>query len=170
MENIIIRNIKKQDIPKVVDIQINGWKTAYKGIIEDKYLDTMNKEEKIKKRQKDYMLNGFIIAELNNDVVGFCRYIDNNSFSTEVKEADCELIAIYVRSDLKYNGIGTKLFQYVKNEFIKKERSKMILWCLKDNEASKKFYKKMGGKIICERPIAIGDKFYQEVCFLYNIL
>ena len=45
----------------------------------------------------------------------------------------------------------------------------MILWCLKDNEASKKFYTKMGGKIICERPIAIGDKFYQEVCFLYNI-
>ena len=58
MEDIIIRNIKKQDIPKVVDIHINGWKTDYKGIIEDKYLDTMNKEEKIKKRQKDYMLNG----------------------------------------------------------------------------------------------------------------
>ena len=34
MENIIIRDIKKQDIPKVVDIHIDGWKTAYKGIIE----------------------------------------------------------------------------------------------------------------------------------------
>ena len=169
MENIIIRNIKKQDIPKVVDIQINGWKTAYKGIIEDKYLDTMNKEEKIKKRQKDYMLNGFIIAELNDDVVGFCRYIDNNSSSTEVEDADCELLAIYVKSDLKYKGIGTKLFQYVRDEFIKKGKSKMILWCLKDNEASKKFYTKMGGTIICERPIAIGDKCYPEVCFLYNI-
>ena len=80
MENFIIRNIKKQDIPEVVDIQINGWKTAYNGIVEDRYLDTMNKEEKIKKRQKDYMLNGFIIAELNNEIVGFCRYVDNNSF------------------------------------------------------------------------------------------
>ena len=120
MVNPIIRNIKKKDITTVVDIQINGWKTAYKGIIEDKYLETMNKEEKIKKRQNDYMLNGFIIAELNNDIVGFCRYIDNNSFSREVEEADCELLAIYVKSDLKYNGIGTKLFQYVKNEFIKK--------------------------------------------------
>ena len=169
MENFIIRNIKKQDIPEVVDIQINGWKTAYNGIVEDRYLDTMNKEEKIKKRQKDYMLNGFIIAELNNEIVGFCRYVDNNSFSAEVEEADCELLAIYVKSDLKYIGIGTKLFQYVENEFIKKGKSKMILWCLKDNEASKKFYTKMGGTIICERPIAIGDKFYQEVCFLYNI-
>ena len=169
MENIIIRNIKKKDIHEVVDIQINGWKTAYKGIIEDEYLDSMNKQEKIDKREKDYMKNGFIIAELNNDIVGFCRYIDNNSLSTEVEKADCELIAIYVKPNLKYKGIGTKLFQYVKNEFIKKEKNKMILWCLKDNEASKKFYKKMGGTIICERKIAIGNKEYQEVCFLYNI-
>ena len=33
MENIIIRNIKKKDIPSVVDIQIDGWKLAYRGII-----------------------------------------------------------------------------------------------------------------------------------------
>ena len=108
MENIIIRNIKKKDIHEVVDIQINGWKTAYKGIIEDEYLDSMNKQEKIDKREKDYMKNGFIIAELNNDIVGFCRYIDNNSLSTEVEKADCELIAIYVKPNLKYKGIGTK--------------------------------------------------------------
>ena len=52
---------------------------------------------------------------------------------------------------------------YVKNEFIKKEKSKMILWCLKDNELSKKFYAKIGRKIIHERLIQIGDRFYQEV-------
>lgn len=42
MENIIIRNIKKDDISQVVDIQINGWKIAYKGIIDNEYLNTMN--------------------------------------------------------------------------------------------------------------------------------
>ena len=124
MENIIIRNIKKEDIPEVVEVQINGWKTAYKGIIEDKYLDAMNKEERIKKRQKDYMQNGFIIAELNGDVVGFCRYIYNNSLSTEVEEADCELTALYVKPEFKYKGIGTKLVDYVKEEFKKSGKTK----------------------------------------------
>lgn len=33
MKDIIIRNVCKEDIPRVVDIQIDGWKTAYKGII-----------------------------------------------------------------------------------------------------------------------------------------
>ena len=35
MENIIIRNIEEKDIPSVVDIQIDGWKSAYKGIVDD---------------------------------------------------------------------------------------------------------------------------------------
>ena len=72
-EDIIVRNIKERDIPSVVDIQIEGWKTAYKGIIDDEYLENMNTEEKIKMRQKDYTENRFIVAELNNEVVGFCN-------------------------------------------------------------------------------------------------
>lgn len=35
MENIIIRNVAEKDIPSIADIQVNGWKTAYKGIIDD---------------------------------------------------------------------------------------------------------------------------------------
>ena len=49
MENVIIRNIAEKDIPSVADIQINGWKTAYKGIIDDAILNAMNREEKIER-------------------------------------------------------------------------------------------------------------------------
>lgn len=51
MENIIIRNIEEKDIPSVVDIQINGWKSAYKGIIDDNVLNSMNRDERIEKRK-----------------------------------------------------------------------------------------------------------------------
>lgn len=46
MENIIIRNIEEKDIPRVVDIQIDGWKTAYKGIIDDSILNSMDRDKK----------------------------------------------------------------------------------------------------------------------------
>lgn len=78
-------------------------------------------------------------------------------------------MALYVKPNLKYNGIGTKLFQFAINEFKSKNKTKMILWCLKDNEPSKKFYTKMGGKIIKERKIEIGEKEYLEVGFEYNV-
>lgn len=169
MKDIIIRNIKDEDIPSVVDIQINGWKMAYKGIIDDKYLNSMNRDERIKKRKKDYKENGFIVAELDKKIVGFCRYIDSNKYTHEVQDIDCELIALYVKPDLKYNGIGTKLFQFVIDKFKNINKKKMIIWCLKDNEPSKKFYKKMGGTVIKERLIKIGEKDYAEVGFIYNI-
>lgn len=169
MENIIIRNIEEKDIPNVVDIQINGWKSAYKGIIDDEFLNSMNRDKKIEKRKKDYKEGGFIVAELDNRVVGFCRYVDSNIFTPNILDIDCELIALYVTPNLKYNGIGTKLFQFVLNEFKSKGKTKMILWCLKDNEPSKKFYTKMGGKISKEKTIEIGGKNYLEVGFLYNI-
>ncbi len=158
MENIIIRNIEEKDIPNVVDIQIDGWKSAYKGIVDDNILKSMNRNERIAKRKNDYKENGFIVAELNNQVVGFCRYIDSNKFTQDIPNIDCELLALYVKPKLKYNGIGTRLFQFVINDFKSKNKNKMILWCLKDNESSKKFYIKMGGKIIKERAIEIGKK------------
>ena len=37
MQNIVIRPIERQEIPAIVDIQINGWETAYKGIIADDF-------------------------------------------------------------------------------------------------------------------------------------
>ena len=169
MENLIVRNIEEKDIPSVVDIQIDGWKSAYKGIVDDNILNSMNRNERIEKRRNDYKQNGFIVAELNNQIVGFCRYIDSNKFTPNISNIDCELLALYVKPNLKYNGIGTKLFQFVINEFKSKNKTKMILWCLKNNEPSKKFYAKMGGKIIKERTIEIGEKEYLEVGFEYNI-
>ncbi len=169
MENIIIRNVNEKDISSVADIQVNGWKTAYKGIIDDVILNSMNKDEKIKRFEGNYKKNGFVVAELENEVVGFCRYADSNEFTPNMQDIDCEITALYVKPDLKYNGIGTKLFQFVVNEFKNQSKSKMILWCLKDNEPSKKFYTKMGGKIIKERVIEIGEKSYCEVGFMYNI-
>lgn len=169
MENIIIRNVKKEDIPEVVDIQISGWQTAYKGIIDDLFLSSMNKEERIKQRNEDYTKGGFIVAELDKEIVSFCRYIANNTFSPETPEVDCELLGLYVKPNLKNNGIGTKMFQYVLKEFKKQNKTKMILWCLKDNFPSRNFYEKMGGKVIKERPITIGNKDYMEVGFEYNI-
>ena len=169
--DVIIRNVKEEDLPSVVDIKIKGWQSAYKDIVDSTYLNNLNNEYdiRIEKMKKNYMTNGFIVAVLNDEVVGFCRYTFDNIFSPEIEKADCELCAVYVKPELKYSGLGTKMFNYVVNEFKKKNKSKMILWCLKDNEPSKKFYTKMGGKIIKEKETIIGDIQYQECCFEYSI-
>lgn len=166
---MIVRNVKKEDLRAVSEIAVRGWQTAYRGIIDDEYLDSLSVEANYQKRLKDYKENGFIVAELDNEVVGFCRYTLENLFSKEMTEIDGEICAIYVKPELKRNGIGRELFKYVFNEFKKNGNKKIILWCLKGNYPSRAFYEKMGGVLCGENTIAKGGKEYKEVGFKYNV-
>lgn len=166
---MVVRNVKKEDLRAVAEIAINGWKTAYSGIIDNEYLENLSIEENYQKRLNDYTENGFVVAELNNEIVGFCRYTLENLFSKEYTEIDGEISAIYVKPELKRNGIGRKLFEYVFNEFKKNGNKKIILWCLKENYPSRAFYEKMGGILCGESTITRGGKEYKEVGFKFNV-
>lgn len=106
MQNIVICPIEHQDIPAVVDIQINGWKTAYKEIIADDFLASMNREERIAKREKDFSEKDFIVATTGDELVGFSRYTDPPDQIRGFSGIDCELCALYVKPEQKYRGIG----------------------------------------------------------------
>ena len=78
-------------------------------------------------------------------------------------------MAIYIKPEYKFKGIGTKMFNYITNDMINNNKTKMVLWCLKENEPSKKFYTKMGGKLTSEKEVTIDNKIYFEVSFVYNL-
>ena len=169
MQNIIIRNVKQEDLWAVSSIVVEGWKSAYRGIIDDEFLDSLKVEDNYNKRLKDYQENGFIVAEIDNEVVGFCRYTINNLFSQDVKYIDCELCAIYVKPELQRQGIGKALFNYVIQEQKKNNNKNMILWCLKENYNARKFYEKMGGNLYGKNEIKKGGKKYKEVGYRYDL-
>ena len=95
MQNIIIRNATIDDIEKIADIKIEGWQTAYRGIVEDNYLDNMDREKEIEKRRKniDKGVN-IIVAESNNEIVGFCLYRNFNNYPEKYPNADCEISSL----------------------------------------------------------------------------
>ena len=168
MDNLIIRNVEVDDLDSVADIIVKGWQTAYKGIIDDDYLASMNKDTIREKRKEDYQEGSFIVAELNKEIVGFTRYYDDNRYSIDYP-VDCELMAIYVKPELKYQGIGTKMFNYVIKDFKSKNKKRMVIWCLKDNYPSRKFYEKMGGILIGEKEFIKVGNSYPEVGYLYEL-
>lgn len=164
-----IRDIRKEDLMAVAEITIDGWRTAYKGIIDDDFLNNLSVEENYQRKLKNYTENDFIVAELNNEIVGFCRYIANNYCLDRYPNVDCELCAIYVKTENKRNGIGKELVNYVIRELKKQGRSQMILWCLKDNYPARAFYEEMGGTYCGEQDLQKGNKTYKEVGYIYNL-
>lgn len=45
MSEIIIRNVELKDLKSVSEIVVRGWQTAYRGIVDDDYLDSLSIEE-----------------------------------------------------------------------------------------------------------------------------
>lgn len=168
---IKIRKVQNEqkDIEEIADIQVNAWKTAYEGIIDSKYLKKMNKEDRIKKIKQRDPIGEFVIAQDEDKVVGFCRYTYDNRYLEEIESVDCEICALYLKPEEKRKGIGKQLFKYIVNEFNNLGKKQMIIWCLKENFPSRKFYEAMGGKYYSEKYIEIGDKKYKEVSYLYDI-
>ena len=45
----------------------------------------------------------------------------------------------------------------------------MIIWCFKENKNAQKFYHELGGNIIKEKKVVLGDEEYEEVCFYFDL-
>ena len=48
---IIIRTATTNEAEEIAKIKIEGWQTAYRGIIDDKFLDNMDINEELEKRK-----------------------------------------------------------------------------------------------------------------------
>ena len=167
-EKISIRKVKYEDIEQIVDINIKDWKKVYRGIIDDDILDNLNRDKKRKKWQKHYNIGNVIVAEKAGEVIGYCRYDDNAEY--ENRDIDSEIIALYVDCDKLGRGVGRKLVEYVINDLKIKNKSKMIIWCLEKNKNARKFYEKIGGRLIDdEKYFEIEGREYKEVGYIYDI-
>lgn len=165
---ILVRKVRYEDIERIVDINIKDWKKAYRGIIDDEILDNLDRNKKIEKWRKHYNNGNVIVAEKNESVLGFCRYDDKVTY--ENSNIDSEIIALYVDYEEIGNGIGRKLVEYVINDLKNKNKTKMVIWCLEENKNARKFYEKMGGRLVKEEKyFVIDDKKYKEVGYIYNI-
>ncbi|MCH5314559.1 MAG: GNAT family N-acetyltransferase [Eubacterium sp.] len=168
LSNIKIRHAKFCDIDSIAEIKVTGWQSAYKGIIDDKYLNSMSIFEQIKTIKK-YSLENIFVAQRDNEILGFCRIYNYDKSVYEDKEIDCEIREIYVKPDIKRMGIGSELFNHTLKYLKQKGKRKLYLGCFKENYNARKFYDKMGGISWLEKNIDIGGKYYPVVSYIYNL-
>ena len=110
--------------------------------------------------------DNIFVCEENNKILGVIRF---GKPSDNSETYNSEIHALYVEPSLKGKGIGTKLFEFAKKYFIEKNTTSMIIWCLKNNLPSIKFYEKMGGSIASTRKATVHNIEVEEVGFSYKL-
>ena len=168
--NINIREATIEDIPEVAKLHVESWNKTYKGIISQEHLDNMrnNLAKRIERMKNEFNMRKMIVATKNDEIVAFSEFVFSNEFSKDL-DIDCELCGLYVKNEYLNSGIGTMLFNYVRDLFKKNNKKKMGLWCVKENINAINFYKRKGGTIVSEKKFVLASKEYSEVAFIYDI-
>lgn len=128
----------------MAEININGWRTAYRGIISDEYLFiNMNIEKSIENHKKWTAEHPdcYYVFENNGIIQGFASIGGS-------RDCDCpgalELCALYVDPYFKRQGIGSELLAQFESLAVEQKRERCILWVLEKNEAAIAFYRNFG--------------------------
>ena len=157
-----IRQAREEDVMQIADILVEDWQTAYKGIMDDDFLNSLSVEQRYSIEIKRY--RKYTVAVENDEILGYAW-----NEMTDDEAADCEIIALYVRYSKRGRGIGRALMQHSMDSFRKAGKKSMIIWCLRDNHESRKFYEKMGGKLYKDGSHRWGSRDYDMVSYLYQL-
>jgi ribosomal protein S18 acetylase RimI-like enzyme len=134
------------DCARVAEIRVDGWRSAYRALIPDSYLDALDPAADAERHRARFAENDGsvenIVAERAGKVVGWaCHgpYRDG-----EVRTPDAELYGLYVDPGLHGRGVGHALLQESLRRCRVAGHTRVLLWVLKDNTRARRFYERAG--------------------------
>ncbi|MCI9178139.1 MAG: aminotransferase class I/II-fold pyridoxal phosphate-dependent enzyme [Clostridia bacterium] len=162
-----IRKNRYEDQAQMARIKVDGWKNAYDSIISSTYLNSLNYEEQTKRYEASFSeyKDLVFVAVDGEEVLGYSCF--NPTPNVDLFES--ELVSLYIKPNQIGKGIGTSLFLETCKELASLGKKNMIVWCLSDNEPAIKFYERLGGKIVKTKEAKIGDKYYKEYGFYFQL-
>ncbi|HBU12230.1 MAG TPA: N-acetyltransferase [Clostridiales bacterium] len=138
-----IRLAKEKDIPIMGDIIAESWKTAYRGIVEDAYLDELRGE-----RWGDFLREGME----NGALTCLLLLCEEQAVGVSVARAsrftaylgDAELVSLYLLPSYMGKGLGGKLLLSAMNEMRRQGYVHCVLDVLCENARAISFYERKG--------------------------
>jgi len=167
---MLIREANELDAVGIARVQVDAWRTTYKGIVPDAYIASLTYERKeqswrkiLASRKNDFT---FVAETEEKQIVGFA-----SAGETEDAYEDFagELIAIYLLENYQRQGVGKLLVKAVTQRFLQQKITSMVVWVFAGNPF-RAFYESLGGKYISEQQTEIGGASLVEVAYGWKSL
>jgi GNAT superfamily N-acetyltransferase len=152
-EPISIRRARPGDAPAIARVRIDSWRSTYRGIMPDAYLDGMQVEAST--ALWDRVLTAgpnttcVLVAVHGSDVVGFSC---GSRLDPPKHGFDAELTAVYLRREFQGAGLGRRLLGAVADGARANGATSLITWVIAANKRARAFYEGLGGELVVEQP------------------
>jgi ribosomal protein S18 acetylase RimI-like enzyme len=159
-------NIRKAiltDAKGIAKVQVDSWKTTYKNIVSDDFLNQMSYESR-EQKWKDIILKEPVFVAENNEgeIVGFSN--GGKERTGNYPNYKGELYAIYILKDYQRNGLGKLLLEPLIEELKQQDIFSMTVLVLEEN-SSRRFYESLGAKKIDTIEIELSGKKLSEIVY-----
>ncbi|WP_340007202.1 GNAT family N-acetyltransferase [Paenibacillus sp. FSL K6-0276] len=158
-----IREATSSDIDGIAYVHAESWKTTYKGLISDEFLDKITVEARRKlwirnfeTPNKDEVM--YVAENEAGTIIGFA----NGGARREPDLYDAELYALYLLKEYQGKGLGKLLIRSVAQNLMEKKYSSFMTWVLVGNPAID-FYHKVGGESVASKKVKIGNEIVEEM-------
>jgi len=148
-----IRRATPGDAPSIAQVRVDSWRSTYRGMIPDAYLDGMQVEAST--ALWDRVLTAgpnttcVFVAERGADVVGFSC---GNRLAEPKHGFDAELAAVYLRREFQRIGLGRQLVRAVVEAEMAHAATGLITWVIAGNKPARAFYERLDGELVVEQP------------------
>ena len=150
---VSIRRALPADAPGIALVRIASWRTTYRGMIPDAYLDGMKVEDSTALWQRVLTAarntTSVFVAE---DESGVCGFAAGLMLAERKFDIDAELTAIYLRPDRQRAGLGRRLVGAVLAAQRAHGATGLLTWVIAGNRGARTFYEGLGGEILTEQP------------------
>lgn len=158
-----VRRADLGEAAQVAAVLTDTWKAAYRGIIDDAFLDALAVDETRLLRTREQIESGGVFVALNaGRIVGAALFGE----ATKEKCAGCgELYALYVLPAYHGAGLGRGLVDAICAELAARGFRQAVIGCLADNP-SRGFYERLGCELREETVCHIGGRDYPERIYM----
>jgi ribosomal protein S18 acetylase RimI-like enzyme len=165
-----IRRARLDDAAAVAYVHVAGWRETYPGIVPARTLASMDVFSRTRywaqvldnKRNR----TDIFVAEMPIDgeerVVGFGV---NGPEQVGLRDYSGEFHALYVLKVGQGQGLGTRLMTTMAAALTTRGMTACTVWALRDNWRARRFYEKMGGKLVSDRPLMFDGIQVMEVAY-----
>lgn len=165
-----IRPLASDDALGLATVHASSWKTTYRGIVQQSYLDKISIEQRLpgaERRANAPNMNCFVAANLKTQqIVGF---VDVGVCREKNIDADGEVYALYLLQEFQGKGLGRLLFEKGVEILKGQGLRRMMVSVLQENHSSRRFYEKMGGKYIGSDHVDLDAVRYPTATYLWEL-